>query len=373
MNRGNAEEKDSSLLLAIIPSLRMGGAERVMVWLCNSLAESRGWEVFLLTFTKESEEPAYHVSSSVSLIRADVPGSAGDPRQFTLLLKRIRCIGSWIDRVKPDVVLSFLDTNNLVVLLAALGKRVRVVISERIDPSMQTISPLAQHLRQWLYPRADCLVVQTNRVRDWFEGTRIPNVTVIPNAIDPGPFSSHDSGGKRVHRIVAVGRLSEQKGFHHLINCFSRLADEFSTWEVVIYGEGELRESLQERIDESGLGDRIHLPGNVTDIERRLMEGALFAFPSLYEGFPNAVAEAMTAGLPVVAFQGVSGLEELVVDSETGFLVSYRSEDDFAAALGKLMINPELRKQMGERAKARVRDACNPERILAEWEAALLP
>lgn len=371
MKRENANERDS--LLAIIPSLRMGGAERVMVWLCNSLADHRGWRVYILTFTEESEAPAYSLSGAVSLIRADVPGSAGDLRQFTLLLRRVRCIRLWIDRIEPDVVLSFLDTNNLVVLLASLGKRVRLVISERIDPSMQKISPLAQHLRQWLYPRAECLVVQTNRVRDWFGGSRIQHVAIIPNAIDLGQFPSDDLGGKRGHRIVAVGRLSEQKGFHHLINCFARLADEFSTWEVVIYGEGELRDSLQGRIDELGLGDRIHLPGNVTDIETRLMEGAIFAFPSLYEGFPNAVAEAMAVGLPVVAFEGVSGLEELVIDSETGFLVPYRSEDDFTVVLGKLMINPELREKIGVRAKARVQKACNPQRILAEWERVLLP
>ena len=171
-------------------------------------------------------------------------------------------------------------------------------------------------------------------------------------------------------RVIAVGRLDPQKGFDLLIAAFARVAPALQDWDLVIFGEGAELPSLEAMIAERGLGDRVRLLGVSGEIDRELARSHLMAFPSRFEGFPNALAEAMAAGLPAIGFRGVSGVEELIEHGRTG-LVTSMDGTALADALEALMADPRRRELYGQ--AARLRSATwNPQSILSRWEDLLL-
>src|SRR5207253_1527539 len=146
-----------------------------------------------------------------------------------------------------------------------------------------------------------------------------------------------------------------QKGFDLLIDSFAQLAKHFPNWDVIIFGRGEEYASLQSRIERHGLGGRIGLRAPTDDIAGELSRSHAMAFPSRYEGFPNALAEAMAAGLPAVAFENVSGVEDLIAPGVTGILVQWgdgggetaAAVQSLAEGLGRLMASADLRTRIG--------------------------
>jgi glycosyltransferase involved in cell wall biosynthesis len=172
--------------------------------------------------------------------------------------------------------------------------------------------------------------------------------------------------------MILVGRLEQrQKGLDRMIDAFRLIADDYPDWDLTLVGEGPDRGALEERVAQLGLDGRVALPGAVADIDRELAAAHLMAFPSRYEGFPNALAEGLAAGLPAVGYAGVSGVEELIVDGQTGLLV--REEEGhhgLARALSEVMRDAPRRALMGEAARRHVTQ-WSPERVLGEWERVL--
>jgi glycosyltransferase involved in cell wall biosynthesis len=138
----------------------------------------------------------------------------------------------------------------------------------------------------------------------------------------------------------------------------------------MIFGSGLERTNLETLIRRHGLQQRVFLPGVVKDIYRELADSHLMAFPSAYEGFPNALAEALATGLPAVGREGVSGVEDLIVDGKTGVLVPGDNPDLLAAALARLMDDPRRRRELGQAAIMHVVQ-WSPRNVLDLWDAAL--
>lgn len=229
--------------------------------------------------------------------------------------QRVQKLRSAITASKPDAVISLTDRMNVLTLLSVGKADYPVIVSERSDPRHHPMGRVWSWLREKTYPRATALVVQTQGVADfcrtWLPAARIE---VIPNAV-PAPRSSGIplvteeivKARPASHVVLGMGRLSYEKGFDLLIDAFSNLAHDFPEWKLLILGEGPMRESLQATIDQRGLQDRIELAGWVADPELTLDQGDLFVLPSRYEGFPNALLQAMSRGLPCISFNCESG------------------------------------------------------------------
>lgn len=140
---------------------------------------------------------------------------------------------------------------------------------------------------------------------------------------------------------------------------------------MVILGEGPERAALERAIHERGLADRVMLPGVSKNPEEWLRACDLFVLSSRYEGFPNALGEAMACGLPVVSFDCPVGPGEIIIDGEDGLLVPAGDVSALAAALRRLIDNPDEAARMGDRA-ARVVERFGEEAVAARWEALLL-
>jgi glycosyltransferase involved in cell wall biosynthesis len=182
------------------------------------------------------------------------------------------------------------------------------------------------------------------------------------------PCTANSNGRKR---IIAVGRCDPQKGFDRLIEAFAFLASDHPNWDLVIVGDGPDRTGLQRRVQQLGLEVRINLIGTVSDVYKELAASHLMAFPSRNEGFPNALAEGLAVGLPAIGYEGVSGVEELIVDGKTGLLVDQKDEvAGLARALSTLMTDADLRVRLGNAARSHI-DQWVPDRIFVLWDEVL--
>jgi glycosyltransferase involved in cell wall biosynthesis len=329
-----------------IPSLSLGGAEGVAAMMANHWA-AEGDQVTLLTLDS-AETDTFQLAPEVHRIALGLMRDSGNLLQALVNNRqRVQKLRAEIARSRPDVVISLTDRMNVLTLLAAGKATYPVIVSERSDPRYHLMGRVWSYLRKKTYPRAAAVVVQTQGVADfcrpWFPSTRIE---VIPNAV-PAPRSSGIpvvteeivKARPASHVVLGMGRLSHEKGFDMLIDAFSNLADDFPDWKLRILGEGPLRETLQATIDQRGLQAQIELPGWVADPELALDQGDLFVLPSRYEGFPNALLQAMSRGLPCIGFDCQGSLADLSMRELKALLLPTKNQRELTSihALEDLM------------------------------------
>jgi glycosyltransferase involved in cell wall biosynthesis len=356
-------------LALVISSLGGGGAERVMTLLANAWVE-RGNQVTLITLAS-SRMDTYRLDPAVQRIALDVAGnSAHVLAAIGHNFVRIRALRRAIAACRPDAVVSFIAESNVRVLIAAAGLHVPVIISERTFLNGHHMRGVWRALRRWVYPRADVIVAQTRRCADELEALVRRRVDVIANPVTavPAPDEAKVPGDRDRHTLLAVGRLAPEKGFDLLIDAFAQLAARHADWNLVILGEGPLRAPLEQRVATHHLAGRIALPGFDAHVRAAMRRADLFVLSSRYEGFPNALLEAMAEGTACVSFDCDTGPRELIDHGRNGWLVPPGDTAALAAALDRLMRNAGLRDQLGQRARAVVAAYALPT-ILDQWSA----
>lgn len=172
--------------------------------------------------------------------------------------------------------------------------------------------------------------------------------------------------------IIDMARFDKkQKRQHLLLEAFAKISEQFPQWKVELWGEEQsgatYTRKLQEIIQKHHLENQVKLCGNTDDVLSVYRRASILAFPSAYEGFPLAMTEAMSAGLPVVAYRSCPAVNELVRNGETGLLVD-DGVDALAEGLKKLMEDQELRERMGKAAHESMKEFA-PKKIWDQWES----
>jgi glycosyltransferase involved in cell wall biosynthesis len=356
----------------VIPSLTQGGAERVLTMTANHWARL-GHAVVLITLDA-SQNDTCPLNPEVSRVGLGLLKSSAGPLQAVWNNgTRLRSLRRAIRDSQPDVVISFIDRMNVLTLLATRGLGLDVIVSERVDPRRHDIGSMWNALRRSLYPRARALVVQTERVchatRSLVRGKPI---YVIPNAIEmpKEPTGTPPADEPSGCRIVAMGRLVPQKGFDLLIQAFAQIAAEHPNWRLHILGNGPQQSELEQLARAGDVTERVSFGGWVAETANFLRQSDLFVLSSRYEGFPNALLEAMACGLPAVSFDCDSGPAEIIRDGIDGLLVDAENVDALAEAMERLMSDEELRRRLATRAPE-VIERFSVDEFFRRWECVL--
>jgi GalNAc-alpha-(1->4)-GalNAc-alpha-(1->3)-diNAcBac-PP-undecaprenol alpha-1,4-N-acetyl-D-galactosaminyltransferase len=358
-------------LTLVVPSLELGGAEHVVAQMANQWS-ALGEQVTVITLSSAACD-TYSLDAAVTRIALNaMRESRGAIEAAAHNLIRVRLLRAAIARSEPQTVISFTDRMNVLTILACRPLGVDTVISERIDPSRYQIGRAWSWLRRRIYPSARALVVQTQRVRQqMLRMMRGRPVYVIPNAVFNPPTASQITRDPAATRwIVAVGRLTSQKGFDLLIEAFSRIAEAHPNWSLKILGEGPERAALDKLIASKLLTRRVILAGWENDPTAVLRQSEVFVLSSRFEGFPNALLEAMACGLASISFNCESGPAEIIRDGIDGLLIAPEDDAALAAAMERLIADEPLRRRLGSEA-ARVVERFGVEQYFARWEAVL--
>ena len=364
---------DWQRLTVVIHSLTGGGSEHAAAAMASHWAEA-GRDVVLLTLDS-IENDRIEVSTKVKRVGL---GVMGDSNGIWAAIKanrwRVQTLRDALVNSAPDRVISLTDRTNVLTLLAARGTNLSVIVSERTDVRHHRIGRVWEWLRKRTYPSASSIVVQTEAVRlavQRFAGTS--PVHVIPNSVlQTSAAAATDKLNLPPDRnwFVGVGRLSHEKGFDRLVAAFAEVSTACPDWNLVIVGDGPEKSRLDEAINQHGLDERVVLPGWIESPWPSFPESSIVVLPSRYEGFPNALLEAMSRGLAPIAFNCESGPSEIIRHIVDGLLVDEGDIAGLSAAMQSLAHDSALRATLAASAKS-VNDRFSPERVFAQWETVL--
>jgi GalNAc-alpha-(1->4)-GalNAc-alpha-(1->3)-diNAcBac-PP-undecaprenol alpha-1,4-N-acetyl-D-galactosaminyltransferase len=354
----------------VIYALKGGGAERVMSIIANYWA-THGWNVTLILLADAAQPPFYQLAPQVKLQHLDIIGDS--PNLLTLVRTgwgRIKTLRSAIVASNPDIVISFLNTVNVLTLVALWNSKIPTIVSEHIYPAFTDTNKVWQLLMKWTYRHADLVTLLTQNALPFYPASKGYRSIVIPNPVlTPEPNVSTEPL-MPTPTLIAMGRLRPQKGFDLLLKAFAQIQAKYPDWHLTILGEGTMQAELEELRTQLGLIDRVHLPGSVKNVNAYLRQADLFVLPSRFEGFPMAVCEAMACGLPVLATDCLSGPRDIIRDGIDGMLVPVENVDALAVGLDALLADPLKRQQLGQ-AAPQVLERFGLERVMGMWTDAV--
>lgn len=348
-----------------------GGVERMVIALASEMA-AREHEVGLLTWDRAGAEAFYPISPSIQWFKLDL-GDVTVKAGPLMRLRRAIAVRAIVRAFRPDVVTAFQGGVFKSLRLYCTGMRVPMIATERNAPTLYDHTSAGEKGRRDAFRAfrlARFLVVQCEAYREMHPSYLQKKLLAIPNPVYPAkaqasPHIPHTDGR---FRLLSVGRFGYQKNFESLIEAYARLAARFPSWDMLIVGVGEDREKLETLIRERNLSSRIRLPGTTKDPASYYTSSHLFCLPSRWEGFPNALAEAMAHGLPAVGFAGSAGTNVLIDHDKTGLLATGNGDSEtLAEALGALMEGAERRRVMGAAARAAMAQYA-PEAVMDQWE-----
>lgn len=352
-------------IVLVISSMDCGGAQRVASMLVNHWAAQKT-SVTIVTMAAPEASSFFFLAPSVKVINLNISKySKRLLQRATGNIKRIAALHNELKKLRPDIVVSFMDTTNVLTILASRGLNIPVIISERSNPGLNPMGSFWETLKVWSYPKAQAVTVLTKAARTYFKPNLQSKIHVIPNPVKPPklPVIPKDT----CPTILAVGRLSEEKRFDLLLRAFASIHTDFPGWCLKILGEGNQREALKSLATDLGVSDGFSMPGAIPDPTPDYASAQIFVLTSRYEGFPNAMLEAMACGLPVLSFDCPNGPKEILSIVPGGILVPNGDVNALANSLRKLITDPDQRQSFGETAKA-VSQAYSEEAIMAKWD-----
>ena len=331
----------------VLQSLRKGGAERVVSLLSRSF-EKKGHKVTIVLFRKEIE---YEYGGEI--LSLDSPPANSRILKIFRFAKRIYKLKKILAKKRADVVFSFVESSNFVSVLTGED----VIVSVRNNP-LKKHQSWQRFLIKMLYNRSNVKKVVAvskeieNILKDDFSLKRVVSIA-NPLVFDEDERTEEDLGVYSPF-ILAVGRLHRQKNFEMLIEAFSKSKVSKSA-KLLILGEGEERENLERLIKRRELFDKVFLMGKVDNVKDFYKQAKIFVLSSRFEGFPNALCEALGFGVPSVSTDCPTGPNELISSGVNGLLVPNEDENALKEAIERLYFDEKLQDDFKKEAKKSVR------------------
>ena len=336
-------------IIFFVASLEAGGAERAVINISRIISENLGYRVILIT-GKDQSSDFYRVPELVTRLSLDFNYTKVGVAKIFELVSRLKKFNESIDS-NDDEDLWILVSSDLAILHSFnfIGSRKRLVIWEH-NNYYGLKSKLKRALRVCAYSIAERIIVLTNRDVIEYKSRPFINtrLTVIPNPIGVECQSYKPILERSTKKLLAVGRLAPQKGFHEMLSIMKLLDESYS---LTILGDGYLREELIENARSNGLSNRVHFVGSQSNIAEFYDSHSLLIMTSIYEGLPMVIVEANSFGMPVIAFDCPTGPRELIEHGVTGFVVEVGDRSGFASYIVKITTDNALLKSLSDNAR----------------------
>lgn len=346
--------------------LEQGGAERVVTNLANQFVDN-GYDVIIATEWYGENE----FKTDKRVRRVHVGLRQGDEKKHRLIqfYLRVKYLRNFLKKERPDILIPFARKALYRGLMAAYFMKMPVLISIRTDPAGHYEERSDKIQIPILFPRADGCVFQTQGAKEFFAPRLQDNSRIILNPINP-KYIGLPEPQERSKTVVQSGRLVDFKNQPMLIRAFVEVHKKHPDYDLKIYGGDSFdgtKEILERIIEENHAQDYVHLMGASDSLEKELIDAALFAFSSDWEGLPNALLEAMALGLPIVATDcPCGGPRTVMTDGVDGLLVPIKDQKAMEDGINRLIEDRELAGRLGREAKKIVLRA-NADAVYVQW------
>jgi glycosyltransferase involved in cell wall biosynthesis len=342
-------------LCLIVPCLSLGGQENAASIMANFFAK-KNLDITLITLYNLPH--FYKLDDTIKVI--DPPNNRSKGNKWGYYIKIIFFLRKNIRASSSERVFSYGDWTNILVIIACIGLKIKVYISDRASPDLK-FQWHVNLLRQFLYPKAHGIIAQTQRAAQQkykMLGKGI-NIKVIPNPVKPVQLYPEI---KRKNYILGVGRHWPVKGIDRLIEAFTFLKGNQNYNLLIAGSRGPATEALMKIVQLHKLKPEDIFLEKVTEMDKLYAECKIFVLPSRSEGFPNALIESMAAGLACISFDCSAGPSEIITDGEDGILVEDGNVPELARQIQNLIDNDKEVARLGNNA-LKIRERLSLEKI----------
>lgn len=350
-----------------------GGAEKILIQKLNYWADVLGADVLLLTTSQDGRPPFFALSPKVAHKNLSVKGttlsSYLNPSRTLDFFSDVKKVKSAIRAFNPDAV--FLISLGFIRYILPWAAKGYATFNEyhtsyygfrlgyqNAPWTVKMKKLLAAPLRRWVENRYTGIVFLNQTEYDHYDRK---NGLIIPNFFDP---SAQHPLVDRKKQVISLGRLSYQKGYDLLLKAWALLEADFPDWNLAVFGHGENREELEKQIGELGLLNARINPAT-DEVPQKLAESSIYVMSSRFETFPMVLLEALSAGVPVVSFDCISGPRSILTQTDS-LLAPPGDVNALADQLRRLMGNDLLRLELGANGQENVR-RFSPAKVMAMW------
>ena len=359
---------------------RLGGIEIVTIAKANALAQIPGNQVWLAL--ANNDHSVITRLKNVSILDLAVHYNENDDKGGYLhamldYMKKRRLhrkrLEPLLNDIRPDIVIS--TGMSAKKFLPTLKIKSNPVFIREVHFFRLYRSKQAHSIHEWVAAkigelrdygvtirRYDKIVVLTDaeKVGPWANWDK---VVTIPNPI-PNREKAHSTCTHKV--AITAGRLMWVKNLEALVNIWAKVIQRHPDWTLQIWGEGDMKRNIEEQIGRLGLKEHVFLMGYTSEVQEKMAEASIFVMTSRTEGFSLVTTEAMSVGIPTVAYNCLGGISHVVKDGVTGFLVPMNDEDAFVEKVCALIEDEERRVEMGQ-AALREAEQYGIEKITQRW------
>lgn len=319
-----------------------GGLERVLSIKASYFADTFGYEVHIITLNEENCVPFFRFSSKITFHNIRTSG------KIKYIYSYIHGVNQTVKKIHPDIISVCDDGLKGLYVPLWIKKGNAKIIYERHASLLFNGSKTQKKLMQFgahLYEKV--VVLTKSNLTEWTSN----NIRIIPN---PLSFSTKKNSDLSQCTIICVGSIVPNKGYDLLINAWKKIAHKYPTWSIHIYGKGDASDYIKQAKD-LNIEEQITFHGPSSNIETIYQQASMLVLPSRTEGFGMVLIEAMSYGVPCVAFNCPCGPGDIIIHKENGFLVKPQDTNEMAQYISLLIENKNLRESFGKHASKHVK------------------
>jgi GalNAc-alpha-(1->4)-GalNAc-alpha-(1->3)-diNAcBac-PP-undecaprenol alpha-1,4-N-acetyl-D-galactosaminyltransferase len=347
----------------ILNSLSGGGIESVVTTYANELVKDDRFDINLILLHKKDH--FFIVDNRINIIENDASRDISSKLKYTV--RTIFFLRNALKTIQNDRVIVNGEWINTFTFLSTIGIKKRIYLADHSNPVRPKQTPF-KIFDKFAYKNADGVLVLSEAAKSKvYTKYKQRNIIVLDN---PVKLIKIDKSIEKENIIIAVGRLSKEKGQDVLLKAFSLLTNR--TWQLYFLGEGEFRANLEALAMTLKIESRIHFLGNRLDLDFYFSKAKIFVMPSHTENFPIALIEAMSAGLACIITDCIywRGEDQFIISRINGLKVPVNDPNSMAKAIDEVIESEELRLELGNEA-LKIRERFAKDRIVLAFQKAI--